>query len=213
MRDKSHMGAKERLQDFVETLESKMYRMDQNEVEHQFKTDFILVKIHDVYGKDNREFEMTQDVRFEDFEKEIKERYRIAFPLIQFEDDRRDKITIDTEYTFERAIKQAVDLSMSSRLDQVIFDVFLSEKPGYVFTCRRWKSDYLLDSKYDDTGYCDRCDSENREYSYKRSTTPVVGRSYTQAYNTPAPRSRLTSTNYTRRSPIRRTYTPLRGRY
>jgi hypothetical protein len=137
MRDKSHMGAKERLQDFVETLESKMYRMDQNEVEHQFKTDFILVKIHDVYGKDNREFEMTQDVRFEDFEKEIKERYRIAFPLIQFEDDRRDKITIDTEYTFERAIKQAVDLSMNSRLDQVIFDVFLSEKPGYVFTCRR----------------------------------------------------------------------------
>lgn len=76
---------------------------------------------------------MAPDVRFEEFEREIMDRYRIEFPLIQYEDDRGEKITIDCEYSFDQAIKLANGLSMDRKYDQVYLDIFCGEKPGYVF--------------------------------------------------------------------------------
>ena len=199
------IGAKERLQDFVELLEDKIFKTGPIESDHQFTSDYIWVKVHDMAG--NREFEMNQEVKFIEFESEIINRCKIDFPQIEYEDDRGDKIIIDSEYSFDHAIKQAVELSKRQTLDQVYFDVFLAEKPGYVFKCIRWSREFLKDSKYGNNDYCDRCESSS---SYRRSTTPVIGRSHTQKYSTPAPRLRMTSTNYTR-TPTHRTYTPMRG--
>lgn len=40
-RDKNYQGAKDRLQDFVELLEEKIFKVTPIEEEHKFKTDFI----------------------------------------------------------------------------------------------------------------------------------------------------------------------------
>lgn len=105
------------------------------------------------YG--NSEFEMTQDVKFVEFEQEIIDRFKLAFPLIEYEDDRGDKIIIDSEYSFDNAIKVAVEQSKNRRFDQIYFDVFISEKPGYIFNCNRCRHDFLRDSKYGINDYCD----------------------------------------------------------
>jgi hypothetical protein len=205
-RDKNYQGAKDRLQDFVELLEEKILKVTPIEEEHKFKSDFIWVKVHDTYG--NREFEMTQDVKFVEFEQEIIERFKMNFPLIEYEDDRGDKIIIDSEYSFDNAIKIAIDQSKDRRLDQIYLDIFLSEKPGYIYNCKRCRHDFLRDSTYGNNDFCDEWEKNN----YRRSTTPIVRRNYTQAYNTPAPRSQMTSTNYTRTN-THRTYTPMRSKF
>lgn len=133
---KGFSSVKERVNQFIDYLENKIFKIGPIDEEFRFKTTDINVKVHDTIGRDNREFQMPNDVRFHEFEREIMERYRIDFPIIQFEDGANERITIDSEYAFEHAIKLAVDYSTRRRLDQVYLDVFLSEKPGYIFSCK-----------------------------------------------------------------------------
>ena len=78
---------------------------------------------------------MPYDFRFSELEREIIDRYKIKYPLIQFEDQSRDKITIDSEYALEHALKIADEISRKYRYDQLVLDVFLSDRPGYIFNC------------------------------------------------------------------------------
>lgn len=96
---------------------------------------------------------MPYDFRFLELEREIVDRYQIKYPLIQFEDQSRDKITIDSEYTLEHALKIADEISKKYRSDQLVLDVFLSDRPGYIFTCKDCRSDFLSESKYGNNEY------------------------------------------------------------
>lgn len=185
--------------------------MGPTNTDHEFKTNYISVKIHDVFGRDNREFEMLPETTFRDFEQEIIDKYRIEYPILQFEDTNGEKITIDSNYSFEHAIKLAVDRCTSQRLDQCVLDIFLSERPGYIFVCQDCKTEFERDTKFGNNDYWDRCEEDRRRFNYRRSTTPVIGRRNT-GYNTPLARARFNTSNYTRAS-THKTFTPMRTRY
>jgi hypothetical protein len=79
---------------------------------------------------------MAKDARLEDLEDHIRFKHKVDFPLIQYEDDRKDLITIDTEFSFEKALKIADERSIDQRLPQCVLEVFIDEKKGYVYKCK-----------------------------------------------------------------------------
>ena len=211
-RDKSMNSAKDRLQIIIENLENKIYKTGPIDSEIRYKSNDILVKVYNLNGKENREFLMPIDVKFLEIEREIQDRYRNDFIIIQFEDISRQKITIDSDFTLDHAIKLADEISKRQRADQLTLELFVSEREGYIFNCLNWRSDFLKESKYGNNDFWDRWEDERRNsYNYRRSATPVINRSYTSNH-TPAPRSRVTNSSFTR-SQTHRTYTPTRARY
>jgi hypothetical protein len=153
---------------------------------------------------------MPKNVRLEDLESHIRIKHRIEFPLIQYEDDRKDLYVIDNEYSFEKALKIADERSREQRLSQCMFKVYIDEKKGYIYKCKNWRHDFISESKYGN----DQCDKweESRRYGQSRSKSPTVNRSYTQyntQYSTPAPNSRYTNSTQFTRADARRANTPM----
>mmetsp|Transcript_28776 Transcript_28776/g.28484 ORF Transcript_28776/g.28484 Transcript_28776/m.28484 type:complete len:113 (-) Transcript_28776:267-605(-) len=101
--------------------------------DHKFDRDEIYVKVYNLYSDETFEFEMSSKVYFEEFEDHIIERYRFRFPVIQYEDEQGDKMSIDSQYSFEHALKTSDKRSRYQRLEQVVLEVFVNEKDGYVF--------------------------------------------------------------------------------
>ena len=173
----------------------------------QYKHSDIYVKVYNKDSHESREFEMIPNISLDDFEDHIKERYNLDFPLIQYEDERGDKITIDSDYSFEHALKLADEKSRNYREDMITFEVYISEKEGYVYHCRRCRIKFISNSKYDND-YCDKWEEENK-YN-RRSATPRMGRSYTSKFSTPARGANYLRDNVAR-TPTRRAYTPMRS--
>jgi hypothetical protein len=153
---------------------------------------------------------MPKNTKLEDLESHIRIKHRIEFPLIQYENDMKDLIDIDTDYSFEKALKIADERSIDQRLSQCVLEVYIDEKKGYIYKCKNWRHDFITESKYGS----DQCEKweESRRYGQSRSKSPIVNRSYTQyntQYSTPVPSSRYANSRQFTGADARRANTPM----
>ena len=108
-----------------------IYKVAPINEDHKFVKEDTYVKVYNLYSKETFEFEMARKVYFGEFEDHIKDRYKFRFPVIQYEDDQGDKMTIDSQYSFDHALEISDKRSRYRRLDQVILEIFVDEKEGY----------------------------------------------------------------------------------
>ncbi len=125
-----------------------IYKVAPIDEDHKFMGDDVYVKVYNMYNKERREFEMKPDVTFEQFEHHIQERYRLKFPLMQYDNDSGDRITIDSEYSYDKALRTSENRSIHERLDLITLEIYVDEKDGYIYTCRRCRKDFLSDDRF-----------------------------------------------------------------